>query len=132
MSWVLRSRPAIVIVEFGGNDGLRGLDVGQTKANLDGIITGLRSAGVIVILAGMKLPPNYGRDYTARFAAIFPELARTHGIRLMPFFLEGVAAKASLNQADGIHPTADGYRVIVANLLHTLTPVLTKPNGGGS
>jgi acyl-CoA thioesterase-1 len=126
---VLALHPAVVIVEFGANDGLRGLPLSQSRVNLAAILDRLRSAGVPVILAGMKLPPNYGPDYTTQFAAIYPELARTYGATLFPFFLEGVAARPQLNQTDGIHPTAEGYSVIVNNLLPLLETVLksSKP-----
>lgn len=127
VEWVLNSKPAIVILELGANDGLRGIDPDQTRANLEAIIQRLQAAGVTVILAGMKLPPNYGKEYTTRFEAIYPQLARRYRLPLIPFFLEGVAAKETLNQADGIHPTAAGYRVIVENLLPILQPFLVKP-----
>jgi acyl-CoA thioesterase-1 len=128
VDWVLKSKPDIVIVEFGGNDGLRGLDLAETRRNLDQVIERLKAADVTVVLAGMKLPPNYGEEYTTRFVELYPELARKHGVPLIPFFLEGVAAKTSLNQADGIHPTGEGYRVIVENLVTTLKPLLVKPS----
>ncbi len=127
VDWVLNSKPSIVILELGANDGLRGIDLAQTKVNLETIIRRLQAAGVTVILAGMKLPPNYGEDYTARFSAIYQELAATYRVPLMPFFLEGVAAREGLNQADGIHPTEAGYRVIVENLMGTLQRYLIKP-----
>jgi acyl-CoA thioesterase-1 len=127
ISWVLNSKPSIVILELGANDGLRGIDLAQTRSNLETIIERLQAAGVTVVLAGMKLPPNYGKDYTARFAAIYPDLAAKYRIPLMPFFLDGVAARETLNQADGIHPTEAGYRVIVENLFRTLQPFLIKP-----
>ena len=127
VDWVLRSRPSIVIVEFGGNDGLRGLDLDQTRANFERIVTRLQAGGAQIILAGMQLPPNYGREYTIRFAKLYPELARKYDVTLMPFFLEGVAAQVSLNQADGIHPTGAGYEVIVNNLMKTLAPLLNQP-----
>ncbi len=127
VEWVLNSRPAIVVLELGANDGLRGIDLADTRANLETIIQRLQTAGVTVVLAGMKLPPNYGKDYTARFAALYPELAKKYRVSLMPFFLEGVAAREALNQADGIHPTEAGYRMIVENLFTTLQPLLTKP-----
>ena len=123
---VLALHPAIVIVEFGANDGLRGLPLSQTRTNLASILDRLRSARVPVILAGMKLPPNYGPEYTTQFAAIYPELARTYGATLIPFFLEGVAARPQLNQEDGIHPTAEGYSVIVDQLLVFLRPLLDR------
>ncbi len=124
--WVLNGRPDIVILELGGNDGLRGLSIEETKANLDRIIERLRDSGALVVLAGMKLPPNYGRDYTSRFEAIYQALARKHGVPLIPFFLEGVAAQAQFNQPDGIHPTADGYRIIAANVLNAIESFLKK------
>lgn len=113
VTWVLKSNPDVVILELGANDGLRGLSLAQTKDNLEQIIQRLRQAGVQVVLAGMKLPPNYGTAYREGFERIFPELARRYSLVLIPFFLEGVAASATLNQADGIHPTGEGYRVIV-------------------
>lgn len=130
IDWVLKSRPDIVILVLGANDGLRGLALAQTRANLEEIIKRLQAAGVTVVLAGMKLPPNYGSDYTKRFAALYPELARIHRLPYLPFFLEGVAAKTALNQADGIHPTGAGYRVIVDNMMPVLEPLLAKvPQG---
>jgi acyl-CoA thioesterase-1 len=126
VDWVLNSRPSIVILELGGNDGLRGIDPVQTKANLEQIIERLQAARVTVILAGIKLPPNYGADYTSRFEAIYPELARTYRLVLIPFFLEGVATKTALNQADGIHPTGPGYQIIVDHMIPVLQPLLEK------
>ncbi len=124
VDWVLKHRPALVILELGANDGLRGLDLTETRANLEAIIRRLQAAGVPVVLAGMKLPPNYGDAYTARFAAMYPELARKYRLGFMPFFLEGVATDAGLNQGDGIHPTGAGYRIIVDRLLPVLEPYL--------
>jgi len=122
--WVLNSKPVLVILELGGNDGLRGLSLDQTKSNLRQIIQRLQQAGVTVILAGMKLPPNYGQEYTMGFEAIYPTLAKQYQLPLIPFFLEGVAASATLNQADGIHPTKEGYRMIVEQILKILSPLL--------
>jgi acyl-CoA thioesterase-1 len=131
VEWVLKTRPQIVIVELGANDGLRGLPIDQIRANLERIIQRLKAAGVTVLLAGMKLPPNYGADYTTRFAAMYGELARRYQVANMPFFLEGVGAQVPLNQADGIHPTGAGYRVIVENLLPVLEPLLSRvPHAG--
>lgn len=122
--WVLGSKPDLVILELGGNDGLRGLSLEQTKHNLSRIIEQLQQAGTTVILAGMKLPPNYGQDHTKGFEAIYPHLARHYHLPLIPFFLEGVAASPALNQADGIHPTREGYRIVVEQVLKVLGPVL--------
>lgn len=124
VDWVLKSRPEFVILELGGNDGLRGLNLQQTKANLAEIVRRCQAASVKVILAGMKLPPNYGADYIKGFEAIYPALAKQYRLTLIPFFLDGVAGSASLNQADGIHPTSEGYRIIADKVLKTLAPLL--------
>jgi acyl-CoA thioesterase-1 len=124
VDWVLKSRPDLVILELGGNDGLRGLKLDETKANLERIIKRCHDASVTVILAGMKLPPNYGTEYTKGFEAIYPALAKQYRLTLIPFFLDGVAGSASLNQADGIHPTSEGYRIIADKVLETVKPLL--------
>ena len=124
--WVLNSKPELVILELGGNDGLRGLSLDQTKSNLAQIIQQLQQAGAIVVLAGMKLPPNYGQEYTAGFEAIYRTLAEQYRLPMIPFFLEGVAASATLTQADGIHPTKEGYRLIVEQILKILSPLLDQ------
>jgi acyl-CoA thioesterase-1 len=124
VEWVLKSRPDLVILELGGNDGLRGLRLDETKANLERIIKRCQDASVTVILAGMKLPPNYGAEYTKGFEAMYPALAKQYRLTLIPFFLDGVAGSASLNQADGIHPTSEGYRIITDKVLETVKPLL--------
>jgi acyl-CoA thioesterase-1 len=117
LDWALADKPHAAIVELGANDGLRGLDPGATEANLDAIVGRLKAAGVAVLVAGMKAPPNLGREYGAAFDAVFAEVAARHGVALYPFFLDGVAADPALNQRDGIHPTAAGVQVIVGRLL---------------
>jgi acyl-CoA thioesterase I len=124
VEWVLKSRPDIVLLELGANDGLRGLNLQQTKANLERIIQRCQEASVTVVLAGMKLPPNYGADYTKGFEAIYPALAKQYRVTLIPFFLDGVAGSATLNQADGIHPTSEGYRIIADKVLQQIKPLL--------
>lgn len=124
--WILKNEPELVILELGANDGLRGLSIDQTKSNLRQIVERLREAGAAVVLAGMKLPPNYGEDYTARFEAIYPALAQEYHLPLIPFFLEGVGGASSLNQADGIHPTKEGYEIVVEQVLKALTAVLRE------
>ncbi len=124
VDWVLKSRPDIVILELGANDGLRGLRLQETKANLEKIIQRCRDASALVVLAGMKLPPNYGTDYTKTFESIYPALAKQYRLPLIPFFLEGVAGSASLNQPDGIHPTSQGYRIIADLVMETVAPLL--------
>jgi len=124
--WVLKNKPEIVILELGANDGLRGLRLEETRANLEAIIQQVQRSGARIILAGMKLPPNYGKDYIAGFERMFPELAERHHLLLIPFFLEGVAASGALNQADGIHPTAEGYERVVEGVFQKLRPLLKK------
>ena len=127
VDWVLKSRPQIVILELGANDGLRGLSLDQMHDNLEAIIRRVEAAGAKVILAGMKLPLNYGEEYRSRFEAVYTRLAQAHhNIALMPFFLEGVGAQTKLNQGDGIHPTGEGYRVIVDHLWPVLRPLLAQ------
>ncbi len=126
VSWVLKNKPAIVILELGGNDGLRGLSLSETKDNLERIIQQLQQASVTVVLAGMKLPPNYGKDYTDGFELLYQALAKQYRLTLIPFFLDGVAGSSSLNQADGIHPTGEGYRIIVEKIFPTLELLLER------
>jgi acyl-CoA thioesterase-1 len=117
LDWALEPKPDFAIVELGGNDGLRGLDPAETRANLDAILSKLKEKGVPALLAGMYAPPNMGPDYGKAFNAVYPELAKKHGVLLYPFFLEGVAADPALNQPDGIHPNAKGVGVIVERIL---------------
>ena len=127
VDWALQSRPDIAIVELGANDGLRGLSPTMTRANLAQIIERFQAAGVTVVLAGMRVPPNYGPEYSGAFTSVFPDLARRYHTPLIPFFLEGVAGVAGLNQADGLHPTSEGYGVVVERIWPVLRPLLVKP-----
>jgi acyl-CoA thioesterase-1 len=129
LDWSVPEGTEAVIVELGANDALRGTDPAVTRAALSDILTRLKARGVAVLLCGMVAPPNYGSDYSARFNAIYPDLARSFGVPLYPFFLEGVAADASLNQADGMHPTAEGVDVIVKNILPTVQAFLGTISG---
>ena len=126
VDWVLRTKPAVVIVALGANDGLRGLPVDALGENLTAIVRRLRAAGARVLLAGMRVPPNYGDDYARAFAAVFPAVARRTGVPLAPFLLDGVAGDARLNQPDGIHPTPEGQRVMADRLWPHLRPLLTR------
>lgn len=128
LSWILKSRPSIVFVALGANDGLRGFEVKYTKNNLETIISTLKKAGVKVILAGIDLPTNYGESYRKEFKDIYPSLAKKHKIVLFPFLLEGVAARAELNLADGIHPNAKGQEIIAKNVYKFLKPYLRSEN----
>jgi acyl-CoA thioesterase-1 len=117
LEWTLADvADGLVIVELGANDALRGLPPTATRDNLDRIITRIKARGLKVLLAGMLAPPNMGDDYAAAFNAIYPELAQKHGVAFDPFFLDGVAAKPELNQADGMHPTAAGVAAIAERL----------------
>jgi acyl-CoA thioesterase-1 len=129
LDWSVPEGTDAVIVELGANDALRGTDPAVTRAALSDILTRLKARGVAVLLCGMVAPPNYGSDYAARFNAIYPELAKSFGVPLYPFFLEGVAADARLNQADGMHPTAEGVDVVVKNILPTVEAFLGKLSG---
>ncbi len=122
--WILKSQPEIVILELGANDGLRGLQLEETKANLEQMIQLIQRSGAKIVLAGMKLPPNYGKDYIDGFEQIYRELAKQYHLPLIPFFLEGVAGSAQMNQADGIHPTAAGYELVVDGVFLKLKPLL--------
>jgi acyl-CoA thioesterase I len=126
VSWILNSKPSIVILELGANDGLRGLSLQETRSNLERIIQQLQQASVTVVLAGMKIPPNYGQEYTAGFEALYHNLAKQYRLTLIPFFLDGVGGSSSLNQADGIHPTGEGYRIIVEKVFPILEPLLDR------
>jgi len=117
LDWSVPDGTSAVIVELGANDALRGIDPRVTKAALDGILTKLRDRHIFVLLAGMQAPRNMGADYVQAFDAIYPALASAHRVVFYPFFLEGVATDAKLNQADGLHPTAAGVDVIVARIL---------------
>lgn len=117
LNWVLTLKPDIVILVIGANDGLRGIDPGLIKSNIREILKSLKEKNVTVVLGGMQIVQNLGQDYTTAFAEIYPELARSEDVIFIPFFLAGVAADPGLNQADGIHPTADGYQVIVDNIM---------------
>jgi acyl-CoA thioesterase-1 len=126
LDWALEPKPDFAIVELGANDGLRGLDPAQTRANLDAILTKLKAKGVPVLLAGMYAPPNMGPDYGKAFNALYPELAKKHGVAFYPFFLDGVAADPSLNQPDGIHPNAKGVDIIVERILPHVLKLIGK------
>ena len=129
VEWILKNQPTVVILELGVNDGLRGLPLEQTYANLRSIIDRFKNAGVMVILAGMRIPPNYGEAYTGEFFDMYKRLAKELSLPLIPFLLEGVAAHPGLNQADGVHPTAEGYTIVAQNVFQTLEPLLTNGTG---
>jgi acyl-CoA thioesterase-1 len=124
LDWSVPEGTTAVILELGANDALRGTDPAVTRSALSDILTRLKARGIAVLLCGMMAPPNYGSAYAARFDAIYPDLAKSFAVPLYPFFLEGVAADAKLNQADGIHPTAEGVDVIVKSIMPTVKAFL--------
>jgi acyl-CoA thioesterase-1 len=124
LDWVLAARPDVLVVELGANDGLRGLDLAATEANLRRIVEGGRAAGARVLLVGMRIPPNYGAEYAGAFEALFPRLAEELDVPLVPFLLAGVGGEPELNQADGIHPNAAGHRKVAAVVEPYLEPLV--------
>ena len=131
LTWLLRQEPRILVIELGANDGLRGMSIEMTEANLRAMISTAQEAGVRVLLAGMMVPPNYGADYALRFASIFPDLAEELKVPLIPFLLEGVAAEPDLNQADGIHPNAAGHRRVADTVVPYLVALIEESQISG-
>jgi acyl-CoA thioesterase-1 len=123
LDWALDGDVKILIVALGANDALRGLSIDEMKENLGTIIERARARGVTVLLAGMEAPPNYGEEYTVKFRQVYRDLARTHQVSLVPFLLDGVAGEARLNQGDGIHPNAEGARLIAETIWRALRPM---------
>lgn len=126
LDWIMRQPIDLFVLELGGNDGLRGIPPGVTRANLQAMIERVRARHprCTVVLAGMQVPPNLGADYARAFADIYPGLARETGAKLIPFLLENVGGIPRLNQADGIHPTAEGHTVVAETVWKTLLPLL--------
>ena len=118
LGWVLNQKVDVFVLELGANDGLRGIPLKETKRNLQAIIDAVKAkdSTTTVILAGMQIPPNMGKDYTAEFKSIFPDLAQTNGLDLIPFMLDGVAGIPKLNLEDGIHPTPEGHKIVGENV----------------
>jgi acyl-CoA thioesterase I len=130
LDWLLNNRVEVLVLELGGNDGLRGLSVPEIKKNLQAIIdrTKARYPEAKIVIAGMKVPPNMGGDYGRRFDAVFPELAKTNNAALIPFILKGVGGMREMNLPDGIHPTAKGHEIVAENVWKVLEPVLRPLN----
>ena len=130
LDWYLEEEPAIFVLELGGNDGLRGIPLSETKKNLRSIINTVRDQypSTTIILAGMEIPPNMGPEYTAEFRNIYPEIAREYPDMIyIPFLLKGVAGDRDLNLPDGIHPTAEGHRIITTTIWPYLKPIIMSP-----
>jgi acyl-CoA thioesterase I len=133
LDWILAEPVAVLVVETGANDGLRGQDPEATRANIQAIVDRARKASPPprVVLVGMQAPPNMGREYTRRFAALYPELAQRNGVALVPFLLDGVGGVSALNQADGVHPTAEGQRRLADNVWAVLEPLVRASRSSG-
>jgi acyl-CoA thioesterase I len=123
----IAEKPRIVVLELGANDGLRGLPIAGTRRNLEQMIAVLKDSGARVVLAGITLPPNYGPDYIRNFEGIYTDLAAKYKLPLIPFLLKGVAGNARLMQSDGLHPTAEGTRLVAQTVARALDPVLAHP-----
>lgn len=128
IDWLLKRRIDVLVLELGGNDGLRGIPVAATRTNLQTIIdrTKQKYPQSRIVIAEMQMPPNMGADYTAAFAKVFPELAKANNAALVPFLLEGVGGKPELNLPDMIHPTAEGQKIVAENVWKVLRPMLEK------
>ena len=126
LEWQLRTKPDILVLALGANDGLRGVSPAETKKNLAAAIDRAQAIGVTVLLAGMKMPPNYGRDFTASYEELFSSLASEKKVPLIPFLLEGVAADPALNLSDGIHPNAKGHVVLAALVERHVVPLVEQ------
>ncbi|MBE7641139.1 arylesterase [Salegentibacter sp. BLCTC] len=128
INWVLNQDVDVFVLELGANDGLRGIPLEETRKNLQDIINTVKEKNpdTKIVLAGMQIPPNMGEEYTSEFRNIFPELAQKNNVALIPFLLEGVAGDPKLNQQDGIHPTAEGYKVVAKNVWSVLEKVIKK------
>ncbi len=128
IDWLLQKKIDVLVIELGGNDGLRGLPVSAVKANIQAIIdkAKAKNAEVKIVIAGMQIPPNLGADYAAQFQRVYGELAQANGAALIPFLLEGVGGLRDLNQADMIHPNASGHRIVADVVWRALEPILRQ------
>ena len=126
---VVAVHPSLVILEFGGNDGLRGLPIEATRKNLEEMIGRLKQAKIPLVLAGITLPPNYGPDYVKPFTAMFPDLAKEHRVKLLPFLLIHVYQSPEMMQPDGIHPNGAGNEVVAKDVFDLIRPLLTRERG---
>jgi acyl-CoA thioesterase-1 len=125
---VVALKPGVVVLEFGGNDGLRGVPIENTRQNIAEMITQLQAAKIPLVLAGITLPPNYGPDYVKPFTAIYPDLAAKYKVRFMPFLLVHVFDKPGLMRSDGIHPTEPGNRIVAQDVFDLIQPMLKPPS----
>ncbi len=130
IDWLLKQKVDVLLLELGGNDGLRGISTQTMQSNLQAIIDRAKAKypDIKIVIAGMQAPPNLGAEYTSAFKAVFPELAKKNRAALIPFLLEGVGGNPKLNLPDGIHPTAEGHKIIAETVWKTLEPILMAQN----
>lgn len=128
LDWFLEEKPSIFVLELGGNDGLRGIELAETKKNLKGIIQLVKSKypETKILLAGMQIPPNMGQEYTRNFQKLYPQIAQEEDVKLIPFLLEGVAGDPDLNLPDGIHPTEEGHQIVFQNIWPFIATMLER------
>lgn len=126
LKWFLKSKPDILVLALGANDGLRGINVKESSKNLAETIKMAKENNIRVVLTGMLMPPNYGQEYRAQFEQMYQKLQKQYGLDFIPFLLDGVAGSKELNQADGIHPNEAGHRVMAENVLKVLVPILKE------
>jgi acyl-CoA thioesterase-1 len=124
MDWYLKAKPEFMVLALGANDGLRGLKIENTEKNLISVIEKAQERNITVILAGMKMPTNYGEPYRSQFEQMYPRLAKKYNLKLVPFILEGVGGIPKLNLADGIHPNPEGHKIMAQTMLKVLRPLL--------
>lgn len=126
IDWILRAKPAILVLELGGNDGLRGLSLAETRKNLNAMIAKIKAAHseTKILLAGMQIPPNLGQAYTEEFRGLFAEIARSNEVSFIPFLLEDVGGEKELNLSDGIHPNEKGHKIVVETVWKHIGPLL--------
>lgn len=120
LDWYLKAQPDIMVLALGANDGLRGVKTDVLEKNLDEVINKAKAKGIKIILAGMKMPPNYGKEFTARYERVFADLAKKHNLKFIPFILESVAGNPKLNLPDGIHPNPEGHKIMAQTVLKVL------------
>lgn len=129
IDWLLKQKVDLLLIELGGNDGLRGITPEETRKNLLGIVSKAKEKypKLKIVIAGMEMPPNMGEDYTKKYHEVFPDVAKQTGATLIPFLLEGVGGRAELNQPDRIHPTPEGHKIVAETIWKVLQPLLKQP-----
>lgn len=126
IDWVISQKPDLILIELGANDGLRGIPITEVASNLSEMVDKVQEANIDVMLVGMQIPPNYGKEYARQFKEVFPRVANEQGVPLLPFLLKDVAGVRDLNQPDGIHPTSKGHKIMAQTVYEFLSPWRSK------